>query len=102
MFYGDMCLHVRHEPIKKISAVIRTRTGLWMVLHGEHRFVLHPESRHAAIIQVYVGDLDSGVRFGIGPAHHKTVVLGSDFIMTGGQVLHRVVDTAVPMVHLFR
>lgn len=96
MSAGDMGLHVRHEPIKKISAVIRARSGLWVVLHCEHRFVLHPETRHAAIIQVYMGHLDSVIRLGIGTAHYKTVVLGSDFIMTRGKVFYRVVDPRCP------
>jgi hypothetical protein len=87
--------HHRFELIEKIARVVRTWGRLRVVLDAERwkRFV--PKALQGLIIQVNVSDFD----FGLGKRidfDRKSMVLGSDLDLTGGNPKDWVVATSMP------
>ncbi len=49
--------HDVNEAVKEIRGFMRTRTGLWVVLHAENWFVRVAKSRQGSVVQMNVRGL---------------------------------------------
>src|SRR4249919_4266664 len=68
--------HDRGELIEQVGRVMRTGTGLGMVLDREHRLAPEPQTLAHTVVEVDVGDLDvTAERVGI---DRVVVVLARD------------------------
>lgn len=98
------CVHRLYEAIKQIAAIVRARSRLRVILHGEYwtRFVRHALDR--AVVQIHVGhaQLDRPLDPRARASNGKAVVLRGDLDDPCLQVLHRVVPTAVAVGKLVR
>src|SRR6266702_6752446 len=73
--------HQVHESLEEVMAVLRSRTGLRMVLHGEDRLALNSQSFVAAVEQRHMRHLDvPGQALG---DHAEAVVLAGDLDLAG-------------------
>lgn len=70
-----------------------------MVLHGKLRLAFNFNTLDGGIVQVNMGDLKMRCIPDCISVYGKAVVLCSDFAFAGGQVLHRVVQAPVAVVH---
>ena len=78
---------------------MRTGGSFRVVLHRKGRLVLYPDTLYRTIVQVHMGDLYVvGILHSLW-VHTEAVVLGSYFAFACFQVLHRVVQAAVTVVH---
>ena len=93
-------LHHGEKLVEKIAAVMRSRCGFRVVLHGESRTVFQPDAFDGVIIEVHVGDFRIR-RIPHGNwIHAETVVLRSDLANAGDEVFNGMVESPVSMVHL--
>src|SRR5262244_2974667 len=93
-----MPLHQADEALKQIMAVLRAGRGFRVILHGKDRAILHAETFVAAVEQRDVRDLDIGrQRF---RDDDEAVVLAGDLDLAGGEVLDRMISTAMAALHL--
>src|SRR5260370_3275856 len=92
--------HQVHESLEKVMAVLRSRTGLRMVLHGEDRLALNSQSFIATVEQRHMRHLDV-LGQGLGD-HAEAVVLAGDLDLAGLDVLHGMIGAAMADRHLFR
>ena len=96
------CDHQVDETVKEVGGIVRARSSLGVVLHGERGDVLTSQALNHVVVQTHVGDHDLtelGVRCGHVVAnrrvHSEAVVLRGDFNLAGGLVHDRLVDAAV-------
>src|SRR5947209_19635998 len=92
--------HQVHESLEEVMAVLRSRTGLRMVLHGEDRLALDPQSFIAAVEQRDMRHLDIP-RQTLGD-YAETVVLTGYLDLAGFDVLYGMIGAAMANRHLFR
>src|SRR5579872_1812797 len=88
------------ELVEEITAVMRPGRSLGMILHRKGGPVFQPDTLYRLVIEVDMGDLDIGSlphRFRV---HAKTVVLRRDLTAARDQVLHRMVQPAMTVMHL--
>ena len=96
---GFVFLDHVNKTIEQWGDIVRTGTGLGMVLNREHGFILHTDPHYGIVVKVKVGYLDPFSFLGLFPVYGKTVVLRGDLALPGPQVDHRVVDPAMAMMH---
>src|ERR1039457_4640959 len=93
-------LHEVAELAEQPGRVVRARGGLGMELHAEHRSAGQPQAFDHAVVQVDVADLGwPERRFETPLRRHRdgeAVIVAGDQHPAGPQVLHRMVDAAVP------
>src|ERR1051326_1395031 len=92
--------HQVDEPLEEVVAILRSRTGLRMVLHGEDRLALDSQSFVAAVEErdmchLYVPGQALG-------DHTEAVVLAGDLDPARLDVLHGMIGAAMANRHLFR
>lgn len=90
-------LYFFKKSTKQVERIVRSRTGLRVVLHAEYRI---PDVRHAlqgTVVQVDVGGLELFQRIGIDGI---AVVLAGDLNFSGKQVLDRMIGAPVAKLHL--
>ena len=71
-----------------------------VVLHREAFLPLDPHAGQGLVVQVHMCHLDSSVSFHVFPIDDKAVILGGYFAFARQQVLDRVIDPSVTVVHL--
>ncbi len=89
-----------HEIIKEVTAVVRARCALRMVLHGELRLAFYTDALDGLVVEVNVGYFYMTGIFYRFRLYTKTVVLCGDLATAGDQVFYRVVHPPVPVMHL--
>src|SRR5262249_33157071 len=95
-----LLFHQRDEAGEEIVTVLRTRRSLGMVLHAEHRPILHLEPAIGTVEQRDVSLLD--IRRQAVAVHGEAVIHRGDLDLAGGEVLHRVVRAVMALMHLAR
>src|SRR5437762_1617755 len=81
---------------------MRAGSSFRVVLYGERRPVLQTDAFNGFIVEVDVCDLDIGSFPHCSRVYAKTMVLGGDLASAGDEVLHRMIQPSVSMVHLER
>ena len=93
-------LHRRQEPVEQIMTVVRAGGRFGVVLHAKRGGRLVPDALDRLVVQAAVCYFQ--VRRQSVRINRKSVVLAGDFHLARGQILHRVVGTAVAELHLVR
>src|SRR5262245_21297456 len=95
---GRICYEAQ-EAVEVDVVLVRPGRGLRMVLDGEdgQLAMLHPFER--AVVEAHLGDLDGALGQRV-RVEGEAVVLGRDAHFAGAQVVHRMIDSAVPELEL--
>ena len=87
------------EVIEQVTAVVRTRRAFGVVLNRESRLICHSDAFYRIIVQVHVCNLDVFSLLNRLRINPEAMVLRGYFAFAGKQVLNRVVEATVTMVH---
>ncbi len=91
--------HAICELVEKVDRIVRTRGCFRVILDAECNLILYANAFNSVIVQIDVGDLyPVGFSDLIG-IYGKAVILGGDLTLAGEQILYRVVDSTVAVVH---
>ena len=90
---------IETNSLEEIVAVVRSRARLRVVLHRDHRALLHPEALDGAVVQVPVRHHDAGLLEQL-RVDAEAVVLRGDLDLPRLEVLDRVVRAAVAELEL--
>ena len=88
------------EFIEEIPAIVRPGCALGVILHGEGRLAFYSDAFHGLIVEIDMCHLQVfrlPDRLGI---HGEAMILRSDLRLARYQVLHRVIEPTVPVMHL--
>src|SRR5450631_2421857 len=97
-----MLLDQFDKIVEKITAVMRAGSCFRMVLYGKSRTIFEADPFDRIIIQVEVSDLDiSGILHG-GRIYPKSMILCRDLTFARNDILNRMIEPSVPMMHLER
>ena len=92
-------LHHLHKIIKQIAAIVRAGGTFGMILHTESRLILHTNPLDRVIIEVHMRYFHIGVLPNRNWIHPKPMVLCSNLASAGNDIFHRMVKSAVTVVH---
>src|SRR5215467_6114619 len=92
-------LHHLHEVLEQIVRVMRAGAGLRVILHAEQRQIAMAQALERRVVQIYVRQLDFGLRQRVG-IDGKIVIVRGNLDFAGAKLLHRMIAAVMPELEL--